>query len=121
MLHSDQESATLASEGRHFTLTTKKPLHEGQKATILVRPEDLRVERREADVVSPNHLGGIVQEVIYKGTTIDLQIALPSGRLIMASEFYNEDSDALDYRIGEEVFVAWVQGWEVVLEECPDA
>jgi len=48
--------------------------------------------------------------------TIDLVIELSSGKIIFASEFYNEDSDALDYKTGQKLYIYWNDGWESIFE-----
>ncbi len=97
-----------------FRLKTSRML--GDEVTILIRPEDLRVERRLEDVKSANYFETVLEEIIYKGTTIDLILRERDGHRILASEFYNEDSDALEYRTGETLYVYWVDGWEVLLD-----
>jgi spermidine/putrescine transport system ATP-binding protein len=56
-----------------------------------------------------------VDQVIYKGSTVDLQLKLPSGRIISATEFFDEADDSLDYKPDETVWIEWIPGWEVVL------
>lgn len=102
--------------GRSFCVKTSKT--PSARATLLIRPEDLRVERRLEDVKSPNYFEAVLEQIIYKGTTIDLLLRLDEGREIMASEFYNEDSDALLYQEGERLYLYWVDGWEVLLNEA---
>jgi len=96
-----------------FHLKSKKSF--GEVCTILIRPEDLRVEKKLEDVKSNNYFIGELENIIYKGTTIDLLVKLEDGKEIIASEFYNEDSDALGYEIGSKLFLYWVDGWEVLL------
>lgn len=96
-----------------FHLKSKKIF--GELCTILIRPEDLRVEKKVEDVKSNNYFVGELENIIYKGTTIDLLIKLEDGKEIIASEFYNEDSDALGYEIGSKLYLYWVDGWEVLL------
>ena len=60
-------------------------------------------------------LPGSIEEVIYKGSTVDLVVRLPSGKLLLATEFFDEDDDTLLYNIGEQVWVHWLAGWEVIL------
>ena len=62
-----------------------------------------------------NMLPGNVEEVIYKGTTVDLMVRLKSNKLIAATEFFDEDDEKLEYGIGEAVWVNWLPGWEVIL------
>jgi len=95
-------------------LTCVRPLN--ARVHVLIRPEDLRVERRFEDVKSANFFRCRLEEIIYKGTTIDLLLRLDNGGTILASEFYNEESDALGYTIGAELYVYWVEGWEVILD-----
>ena len=106
------------AEVRHgdavFRLKTSRTL--APSINVLIRPEDLRVERRLEDIRSSNYFNTVLEEVIYKGTTIDLLLRLENGRSLMASEFYNEDSDALGYTPGETLYVYWVDGWEVILD-----
>lgn len=85
--------------------------------TILIRPEDFRAERNIEDIKSNNYFVGILKELIYKGTTIELLVKLSDGKEVIASEFYNEDSDALEYQIGMTLYLYWVEGWEVLLND----
>lgn len=87
----------------------------GQKIHILVRPEDLRVwDHSEVD--DTEHMfPGAVEEVIYKGTTVDLMVRTATNKLLAATEFFDEDDDRLEYKIGEPVWAGWTPGWEVIL------
>jgi len=87
----------------------------GQKAHVLVRPEDLRVwDHSEVDDTN-DMFPGQVEEVIYKGTTVDLMVRLSNNQLVAATEFFDEDDDRLEYAIGEQVWATWLSGWEVIL------
>jgi spermidine/putrescine transport system ATP-binding protein len=112
----DQEKALFEIEGKtmlmeHFISKTSH-----KHFTVLVRPEDFRCERNLEDVKSPYYFEGELKETTYKGVTIDLIIELHNGKTIYASEFYNEDSDALEYTIGQNLYVYWHDGWESILE-----
>jgi spermidine/putrescine transport system ATP-binding protein len=109
----ENQRAKLQYNSTVFDLKCTKNL--SNKAIILIRPEDFRVEKNFEDVKSQNYFTGILQDVIYKGTTIDLLIKLEDSKEVRASEFYNEDSDALGYKIGQKLFLYWVEGWEVLL------
>ncbi len=98
-----------------FNLKCNKNLT--KKCAILIRPEDFRVEKNKEDIKSDNYFEGILEQIIYKGTTIDLLIKLESGEEVIASEFYNEDSDALGYHIDQKLYLYWVEGWEVLLSD----
>lgn len=96
-------------------IKSKKNLSVGQKVHILVRPEDLRVwDLKEVDD-NTDMYPGVVEEVIYKGTTVDLMVRLANNQLVAATEFFDEDDDRLEYTIGESVWATWLSGWEVVL------
>jgi spermidine/putrescine transport system ATP-binding protein len=87
----------------------------GEKVNVLVRPEDLRVWGQTEVEDSSEMFPGVVEEVIYKGTTVDLMVRLSNNKLIAATEFFDEDDDKLEYTIGELVLATWLPGWEVVL------
>jgi len=87
----------------------------GEKVHLIVRPEDIRVWG-ESEVDDTNGmLPGKIVDIIYKGSTVDLKVKLPSGMLLNASEFFDEDDDTLEYALNENVWVHWITGWEVLL------
>ncbi len=88
----------------------------GDKINLLIRPEDTRVYHHSEIDDTANMFPAVVSEVIYKGTTIDLIVKLPDGKLLSATEFFDEDSgEDITYTIGESVWINWPIGWEVVL------
>jgi spermidine/putrescine transport system ATP-binding protein len=94
---------------------TSKEFSFGQAVHLLLRPEDLRlVEKPEQDL--PFFSGAIVERS-YRGSTLDTTIHLDDGPVIQACEFFDEDDPDFDYRVGEQVKVSWVKGWEVVLPD----
>lgn len=96
-----------AKSNRSFSL--------GEEIHVLVRPEDVRVwDGSEVDDTK-DMIAGVVEEVIYKGTTVDLMVRLSNQQLIAATEFFDEDDDRLEYKMGESVWVSWAEGWEVLL------
>ncbi len=100
--------------GVHRTL--RRPdfsVADGQSVHVLLRPEDIRVLEPNAD----HGLSGKVVERNYKGSTLDSVIHLDDGTEVLASEFFDEDDPAFDYRLGEPVKVSWVDGWEWLLPE----
>lgn len=107
------ERAKIEYQNKIFDLKCTKELT--KECVLLIRPEDFRVEKNFDDVKSDNYFTGELQDVIYKGTTIDLLITTEDGNILRASEFYNEDSDALLYEIGQKLYLYWVEGWEVLL------
>lgn len=89
----------------------------GDKIHLIIRPEDIRVwSIAEVDDSNEMLLGKIV-DIIYKGSTVDLKVELTSGKIINASEFFDEDDDQLEYALNEAVWVQWLPGWEVLLPE----
>jgi spermidine/putrescine transport system ATP-binding protein len=95
--------------------------HEGDAVFVGVRPEDLRIWRQVevTDELRDTLFPATIDEVIYKGSTVDLQVRLASsGTRLATTQFFNEDDPAiteLDFAAGEAVYVSWVPGWEVVL------
>jgi spermidine/putrescine transport system ATP-binding protein len=89
------------------------PVHEGQALHVLLRPEDIRV-------LAPDDEQGVAGKIVernYKGSTLDSVIQLSDDTEVLASEFFDEDDPAFDYRLGEPVRVSWVDGWEWLLPE----
>jgi spermidine/putrescine transport system ATP-binding protein len=111
----DQMTGTV--DGVDFDLVNRRGYQPGQRIKVLLRPEDMVVTRRAAGC-RPPHLRGRVEELIYKGTTVDLIIRLDSGQPLYATEFFNEDAEEIVYKPDEPVCISWYKGWEVVL---PDA
>lgn len=94
---------------------TNRPCASGDYVNVLIRPEDVRVWG-QAEVKNTEHMfAGTVEEVIYKGTTVDLIVRLTDNKIIAATQFFDEDDDRLEYRLGEAVWVNWTPGWEVIL------
>lgn len=87
----------------------------GEKIHVLIRPEDVRVWNQHEVSDTADMFAGTVMEVIYKGTTVDLIVRLTNNQTIAATEFFDEDDDRLEYKLGEPVWVSWTPGWEVIL------
>lgn len=103
-------------EGKRKVVKSSREFSIGQRVHILVRPEDLRVwDQKETEGETDDMFPGVVEEVIYKGTTVDLMVRLANNKVVAATEFFDEDDDRLEYSIGEQVWATWVSGWEVVL------
>jgi spermidine/putrescine transport system ATP-binding protein len=112
----DGNQLTVTILGKPRIVKSSRAFAVGEKVHILVRPEDLRVwDYKETEGDTSDMFPGTVEEVIYKGTTVDLMVRLSNNQLVAATEFFDEDDDRLEYSIGEQVWATWVTGWEVVL------
>ena len=87
------------------------------KVKLIFRPEDLRTETIKESKTLDNVLIGKVEDTTYKGATLESIIILKNGKKIKASEFFDEDDEDFDYKIGESVTITWINGWEVILKE----
>ncbi len=111
----NDKKVTVNIQGKERVVKSSREFVVGQKAHVLVRPEDLRVW--DSSEVDDTHdmFPGVVEEVIYKGTTVDLMVRLSNNQMVAATEFFDEDDDRLEYAIGEKVWTTWLSGWEVIL------
>ena len=82
---------------------------------LIVRPEDVRVWSLHEVKNTEHMIPGKIIDIVYKGSTVALKVALPSGKIISAIEFFNEDDDKLEYKDQEPVWVQWLCGWELML------
>ena len=103
-------------EGVQFDLLNKKGFAAGHKIKVLLRPEDLLIKKSGDECKRP-YIEGKVQEMIYKGTTVDVLITMNSGQTILSTEFFNEDFEDIHYEPGEKVCINWANGWEAVLSD----
>ncbi|RBP58416.1 TOBE domain-containing protein [Brenneria salicis ATCC 15712 = DSM 30166] len=103
-------------EGHECVITVSSPVSVGQHLNVLLRPEDLRVEEIN-DSASAEGIIGYVRERNYKGMTLESNIELENGKMVMVSEFFNEDDPDFDHSLNQKVAVTWVESWEVVLHD----
>ena len=87
----------------------------GDQLDLIVRPEDIRVWSETEMTDTTGMLPGKIVDITYKGSTVDVTVALASGKIINASEFFDENDDKLEYLLNETVWVHWITGWEVLL------
>lgn len=117
VIAADEKTIEVQVEGKNFKLKNRRKYTADQKLYVLVRPEDLQVwapsevENEDTSQMFP----GVVEQVNYKGVTVDLMIRLNSNKLLSATQFFNEDDEKLDFRPDEKVWVHWFPGWEVIL------
>ena len=86
----------------------------GQNVNLLLRPEDIRVY-----YTHEGHEGliGNVVDSAYKGSTLDSVIRLKNGNIVKTSEYFNEDDPNFNYKLGQEVRIDCVDGWEWILPD----
>jgi spermidine/putrescine transport system ATP-binding protein len=99
-----------------YTTKSNENFKIGDKVKLLFRPEDLRTETIKDSKTLKNVFIGKIEDTTYKGATLDSSIVLKSGKKIKASEFFDEDDADFDYKIGENITVHWIDGWEVILK-----
>ena len=102
-------------EGMTSSLLTAKAFAPGQEIKVVLRPEDLLVERAVPEGDDKLWLPGVIEETIYKGSTWDMTIQLDCGKQMLVTEFFDEDAEEMNFQAGERVVVSWYAGWEVVL------
>lgn len=101
--------------GKRCRLENKKNFNIHDEIHILVRPEDVRIWRGSEVTDTSDMFSATIDELTYKGSTVDFILRLPSGKTLAATEFFNEDDESLEYNIGETVWLKWYPGWEVIL------
>lgn len=111
----DDKTLSTLVESVELTCKNNGKFQVGDKAHLIIRPEDIRVWSESEVTDSENMLPGEIFDIIYKGSTVDLKVKLPSGKIINASEFFDEDDEKLEYTLNERVWVHWLTGWEVLL------
>ncbi|WP_336221473.1 spermidine/putrescine ABC transporter ATP-binding protein PotA [Citrobacter amalonaticus] len=112
----DEQRVRADVEGRECNIYVNFAVEPGQKLHVLLRPEDLRVDEINDD----NHIDGLigyVRERNYKGMTLESVVELENGKMVMVSEFFNEDDPDFDHSLDQKMAINWVESWEVVLAD----
>jgi spermidine/putrescine transport system ATP-binding protein len=112
----DEQRVLANVEGRECHIYVTMPVTSGQRLKVLLRPEDLRVEEI-SDTHVADGLIGYVRERNYKGMTLESNVELENGKMVMVSEFFNEDDPDFDHTLDQKMAVTWVESWEVVLAD----
>ncbi|SFB97739.1 spermidine/putrescine transport system ATP-binding protein [Kosakonia oryzae] len=115
----DETRVRASVEGRECTIHVNFAVEKGQRLNVLLRPEDLRVEEVH-DVAEVAGLIGYVRERNYKGMTLESMVELENGKMVMVSEFFNEDDPDFDHSLDQKMAINWVESWEVVLADEED-
>jgi len=108
--------ALISVHDQQFRVANRKDLLPFQNVSVLLRPEDILVTLDEDSTISEPALPGRIEEVIYKGKTVDLIIKLDAGETIFVTRFFNEDQADVVFHEGQRIHVNWPYGWEVVLQ-----
>ncbi len=112
----DTHRVRASVEGRECNIYVNFAVEAGQQLHVLLRPEDLRVEEiNDTSVVEG--LIGYVRERNYKGMTLESVVELENGKIVLVSEFFNEDDPDFDHSLDQKMAVTWVESWEVVLAD----
>ena len=110
----DEKRIRAVVEGHECDIFTELAITPNQSLNVLLRPEDLRVEEiHDTDNVAG--LIGYIRERNYKGMTLDSVVEMENGKMVMVSEFFNEDDPDVDHSLNQKIAVTWVESWEVVL------
>lgn len=112
----DERRVKANVEGRICDIFAHQVVKTGSSLKVLLRPEDLRLEEVN-ETQSINGIVGYVRERNYKGMTLESTIELESGKMVLISEFFNEDDPDVDHSLNQKVAITWVESWEVVLED----
>ena len=119
VLHRIDEQRVRANvEGRECDIYVNPEMHvvAGDRLKVLLRPEDLRVEEI-SDSEQVDGIVGYVRERNYKGMTLESSVELENGKMVMVSEFFNEDDPDVDHSLNQKMAVTWDESWEVVLPD----
>lgn len=117
VLHRVDEHHVRANvEGRECNIyvNAEMDVQPGDKLNVLLRPEDVRVEEIH-DAGQVDGIIGYVRERNYKGMTLESTVELENGKMVLVSEFFNEDDPDVDHSLDQKMAVTWVESWEVVL------
>jgi spermidine/putrescine transport system ATP-binding protein len=99
----DGEIATISTPGGDVRALCTGPLRDGQRARVSLRPEVVRLTLSRAAVDAEEGLLGTVGEVIFLGSQIRYEIALPSGGILKVDRPTGEDSLAP----GDAIVATW--------------
>ena len=117
VVHADETQLEVDIENQHYILKNRKNYQTDENILVLIRPEDVQVWGQSEVTETVGMFAARVEQVIYKGVTVDLMLRLQSGKQLSATQFFNEDDDKLDYKVGEAVWIQWRPGWEVILPD----
>ncbi|HBW43037.1 MAG TPA: spermidine/putrescine ABC transporter ATP-binding protein PotA [Leclercia adecarboxylata] len=112
----DDQRVLANVEGRACNIFVNFAVEPGQQLNVLLRPEDLRVDEIH-DETEVEGLIGYIRERNYKGMTLESVVELENGKMVIVSEFFNEDDPDFDHSLNQKMVINWVESWEVVLAD----
>ncbi len=89
-------------EGRECNITVNFAVEAGQRLHVLLRRRSAR--RRIHHNSDADGLIGHVRERNYKGMTLESVVELENGKMVMVSEFFNEDDPDFHHSDSENVY-----------------
>ncbi|VDR28032.1 Spermidine/putrescine import ATP-binding protein PotA [Raoultella terrigena] len=110
----DEQRVRACVEGRECNIYVNFAVEQGQSLNVMLRPEDLRVDEVH-DASEADGLIGYIREPQYKGMTLESVVELENGKMVLVSEFFNEDDPDFDHPLDQKMAINWVESWEVVL------
>jgi spermidine/putrescine transport system ATP-binding protein len=105
--------AVVRAEGLDWVLRCMQPCAVGDRVSVLLRPEDLRLYAPDAD--GTGRLGGKVLAQTYKGAALDTLVRLESGQTLKVSGFPGGADLGCAGHPGQRVALGWVAGRETLL------
>ena len=111
----NDDSVEVEVEGETLSCKKDRDYTVGMPLHLVIRPEDVRVWKTDEIENTECMIPARIMDIVYKGSTVDLQVQLPSGKIVFASEFFDEDDEDLEYSLQQKVWVHWPAGWEVLL------
>lgn len=116
IIQSQPDETQIELIGLDTVLVKKQQLSFDQPVSVIIRPEDTQAwGSYETPKDCTNCLPARVEEIIYKGSTVDLVVRLRNGQAFSVTEFFDENDSRLEYTRGEEIILTWPEGWEMVL------
>jgi spermidine/putrescine transport system ATP-binding protein len=117
ILKIEGKKAIVSVLNKNLEVILENSLSENTNIKILLRPEDLIVYKKNDYLEDKFYFEGVVEEYIYKGTTVDLIVKLDTGQNILITQFFNEEAADIEYSRGEKLTIGWYLGWEVILPD----
>ncbi len=75
--------------------------------------EDLRVDEIHHNSDADGLIGYVRERATIKGMTLESVVELENGKMVMVSEFFNEDDPDFDHSLDQKMSINWVESWEV--------